>query len=185
MNHCDLLRAVQRAFPLSNFVQAINITVFLRSSMTAIVCAYHAVNNSTVFYVLFQGSDLCYWHTSYIVLLGEDQHVVCHLLRLKSKYLRCLPQAIVIACKLIIVSEIRERFLYSGGRSLLNIKKHEFCAEWHILLCRVSATHFGTQFDPLYVMDFVTCGSWHFCCRRIPLIAFSENYVASSTFLLF
>jgi hypothetical protein len=128
----------------TKFVQAVNITVVLRCSTTAIVCAYHAVNNSTVFYVLFQGSELCYWHISYIVLLGEDQNVVCHLLWLKSKYLRCLPQTIFIACKLIIVSEFGERFSYSGGRSLLIIKKDECCAEWHILLCRVSATRFGT-----------------------------------------
>jgi hypothetical protein len=63
---------------------------------------------------------------------------------------------------------------YSGGRSLLHIKKDECCVEWHILLCRVSATRYGTLFDPLYVMDFVTCGSWHFCYRRILLIALTE-----------
>jgi hypothetical protein len=31
-------------------------------------------------------------------------------------------------------------------------------------------------------MDFVTCGSCHFCCREILPIGFSENCVASSTF---
>ena len=123
---------------------------------------------------IFQGSEVCYWHTSSIVLPCQDQHVVCRLLRLKSKFLRCLPQATFIALKLIIVSEFRERFLYSWRRSLLHIKKHAFCTEWHILLCRVSATRFGTLFDPLYVMDFVTCGSWPFCCRKILLIALTE-----------
>jgi hypothetical protein len=133
--------------------------------------------------VLFQGSELCYCHTPYIVLLCEDQHVVCHLLRLKSKLFRCLPQATFIAYKLIIVCEFRERFLYSWRRSLLHIKKHEFCAEWHILICRVTATRFGTRCDPLYVMDFVTFGSGHLCCRKILLIALTE--LVSPPFYLF
>ena len=55
-------------------------------------------------------------------VLCEDQHVVWHRLRLKSKILRSSPQATFIAFKLIIVSEFRERVLYSWRRSLLHIK---------------------------------------------------------------
>lgn len=73
------------------------------------------------FLCIFQGTEVS-CHTSYVVLLCEDQLVVCHLLRLKSKFLRCLPQATYIAFKLVIVSEFRERILYSWRRSLLHIK---------------------------------------------------------------